>query len=165
MRSAGHALPIATQNLLAASWRITIAPHIDIDVATTGPASTIRVNVDSGTSVAPLSPSLTIDVHVYVTALLRSRAVATRALLARAHSRAAVLTTLLCRRTATLGGAVPTAGAIFAAVFRLASARSRRLTALLHFQCNAILTDGSSDGKAQPLGGCSSRGRAPTQRH
>ena len=71
IRSVGHALPKATQNLLAADGRITIAPHIDIDVATTGPASTIRVNVNSGTSILPLSPPLTIDVYNYVTTLLR----------------------------------------------------------------------------------------------
>ena len=63
--SASSALPVATQNLLAATRAIVVPPHVDIDIASVRSAPAIGIDVDPGMPFGPVAtPSIDIDVDI-----------------------------------------------------------------------------------------------------
>ena len=85
--SAGHTLPVATQNVLAAhTAAIPIPPHADIDIPPAGSATTIDIDIHPGAPVGPVSVAAPpADVDIDIATLLRPRPVTPRTFVTRAH--------------------------------------------------------------------------------
>jgi hypothetical protein len=131
--SAGGALLVATQQLLAANRGIPIAPHVDVDIPSAGSAPAIDIDIHPHAPVRSVSvgaPSADIDVDI---ATLVRRLTAHTSV-ARAHLRASIASFfLLCARTGTLPAAVLATSARFATLSTI-SRRRPFLIALLHLQ-------------------------------
>jgi len=131
--SAGGALLVAAQQLLAASRGIPIAPHVDVDIPSAGSAPAIDIDIQPRAPVRSVSvgaPSADIDVDIAT--LVRPLTAST--FVARAHLRAAIAPFFLrCARTGTLPAAVLATSARFATLCTISSRRPS-LIALLHLQ-------------------------------
>jgi hypothetical protein len=131
--SPGDALLVATQNVLAAhTAAISISPHADIDVPSSGAVPAIDIDIHPGAPICPISvaaPSADIDVDVG--ALLRPRPLSARTFVARAHLGASIAFVLRCAGSGALPAAVLAASARIATLSATtASARTFLITLL-----------------------------------
>lgn len=97
--SAGGALPVATQQLLAANGGIPIGPHVDVAIPSAGSAPAIDIDIHARAPVRSVSVSApAADIDVDIATLVRPLTAST--FVARAHLRASIAPFFLpCART------------------------------------------------------------------